>query len=328
MKILVTGGGGFLGKCIIKKLLEKNHHVFNFSRSRYPELENQGVTSIQGDVSNFKEVSKALEGKEAIFHVASQVGMWGKWEDFYNTNVRGTENIIKSCQDLGIKRLIYTSTPSVVFGKDDLRNANESIPYPQIYLSHYAHSKSLAEQKILKANDPSKLLTTALRPHLIFGKGDPNLIPRLIRAAKKGKLKQVGSGKNLVDVIDVENAAHAHLLALGKLYEGSPICGKAYFLGQSAPVNLWDFIGKILNIHGLPPLTKKVSFKKAYFIGALIEKVLNLTKNYTADPSMTRFVALQLSKSHYFNHKKAFLELGYKPIISTEEAIQRLHHLH
>lgn len=328
MKILVTGGGGFLGKSLIKKLLEKNHHVFNFSRSHYPELERQGVTCHQGDISNLKDVSKALEGKEAVFHLASRVGMWGKWEDFYNTNVKGTENIIKSCQRLAIKQLIYTSTPSVVFGKDDLINANESTPYPQKYLGHYAHSKSLAEQKILKANDSSKLLTTALRPHLIFGKDDPNLIPRLVKAAKKRKLKQIGSGKNLVDVIAVENAAHAHILALEKLYEGSPICGKAYFLGQDSPVNLWDFIGKILNIHGLPPLTKKISFKKAYMLGALIEKVLSLTKNYSADPPMTRFVALQLSKSHYFSHKKAFLDLGYKPIISTEEALQRLNHLH
>ena len=327
MKILVTGGGGFLGKHIIKKLLEQNHEVYNFSRSFYPELEKQGVTCLRGNISHFKEVFKALEGKEAVFHVASKVGMWGKWQDFYNTNVLGTDNIIKACQELGIRKLIYTSTPSVVFGKDDLRNADESTPYPSQYMGRYAHSKSIAEKKVLKANGP-KLLTVALRPHLIFGENDPNLIPRLVKAAKKGKLKQIGNGRNLVDVIYVENAAHAHIIALEKLKEGSPICGKAYFLGQESPVNLWSFIGKILNIHGLAPLKKSISFKRAFFIGAMIEKVLDLVNCYSIDPPMTRFVALQLSKSHYFSHKKAFMELGYKPIISTKNALERLNQWH
>ncbi len=327
MKILVTGGGGFLGKHIIKMLLEQNHEVYNFSRSLYPELEKQGVTCLQGNISNYKEVFKALEGKEVVFHVASKVGMWGKWQDFYNTNVLGTENIIKACQNLGIKKLIYTSTPSVVFGKEDLRNADESTPYPSKYLGHYAHSKSIAEKKVLKANNPG-LLTIALRPHLIFGENDPNLIPRLVKAAKKGRLKQIGDGKNLVDVIYVENAAHAHILALEKLTVGSQVCGNAYFLGQESPVNLWDFIGKILNIHGLKPLKKRVSFRKAFLIGTLIEKTLDLFNCYSIDPPMTRFVALQLSKSHYFSHKKAFMELGYQPIISTKSALERLNQWH
>jgi len=324
MNILVTGGGGFLGRAIINQLIHKKYKVTNFSRSLYPELEKLGVTCIQGDIKNPHDVLKACEGQSAIIHVASKVGMWGRWNDFYDTNVLGTENIITSCLKHGIQKLIYTSSPSVVFGKNDLQNADETTPYPSKYLGHYAHSKSLAEKKVLKANNSPKLLTTALRPHLIFGENDPNLIPRLVQAAREGKLKQVGSGQNLVDVIYIENAAHAHILALEKLSALSPICGKAYFLGQEAPVNLWNFINKILNIHGLPPIKKTVSFRKAYVIGAVIEKTLKLLKKYSVDPPMTRFIALQLGKSHYFSHKNAFTELGYKPLVPTEEALSRL----
>ncbi|MBG08551.1 MAG: 3-beta hydroxysteroid dehydrogenase [Halobacteriovoraceae bacterium] len=324
MNILVTGGGGFLGKAIIDQLLDKKYKVTNFSRSLYKELERKGVTCIQGDIKNPQDVLKASEGQDAIIHVASKVGMWGKWSDFYDTNVTGTENVINSCIKNHIKKLVYTSSPSVVFGKDDLQNADESTPYPDKYIGLYAHSKAIAEKKVLESSTSPKLLTTALRPHLIFGEKDPNLIPRLVKAAKEGRLKQVGPGQNLVDVIYVENAAYAHILALEKLYPSSPICGKAYFLGQEAPVNLWEFINRILNIHGLPPVKKTISFKKAYFLGALIEKTLGLLRKYSADPPMTRFIATQLSKSHYFSHKNAFTELGYHPLLTTEKALERL----
>ena len=324
MNILVTGGGGFLGKSVIDLLLDKKYKVTNFSRSRYKELEKKGVNCIQGDIKNFQDVLEASKGQDAIIHVASKVGMWGKWSDFYDTNVVGTENVINACKKHQIKKLVYTSTPSVVFGRDDLQNVDESIPYPDNYLGLYAHSKAIAEKKVLESNNSPELLTTALRPHLIFGEKDPNLIPRLVKAAKAGKLKQVGSGQNLVDIIYVENAAYAHILALEKLYPSSPICGKPYFLGQEAPVNLWEFINRILNIHGIPPIKKAVSFKKAYLLGAFIEKTLGLLRKYSVDPPMTRFVALQLSKSHYFSHKNAFKELGYKPLLSTEKALKRL----
>ena len=324
MNILVTGGGGFLGKSIINLLIDKKYKVTSFSRSLYKELEKRGVTCIQGDIKNTQDVLKACEGQDAVIHVASKVGMWGKWSDFYDTNVIGTENVINACLEHQIKKLVYTSSPSVVFGKDNLQNADESTPYPDKYFGLYAHSKALAEKKVLESNNSQRLLTTSLRPHLIFGEKDPNLIPRLVKAAREGKLKQVGSGQNLVDVIYVENAAYAHVLALEKLYYSSPICGKAYFLGQESPVNLWQFINKILNIHGLPPIKKTISFKKAYLLGAFIEKTLRLLGRYSIDPPMTRFVALQLGKSHYFSHKNAFMDLGYKPIFSIEKALERL----
>jgi nucleoside-diphosphate-sugar epimerase len=324
MKILVTGAGGFLGYHICERLLKEGHEVFNFSRSHHTDLDKLNVKTIKGNLQNSKDVTNALKGFEAVFHVASKVAMWGKWEDFYNTNVVGTENIINACKEHGIKTLVYTSTPSVVFGTKDIINGNEEIPYPTDFKSLYAKSKSIAEKKVLCANKENELHTCALRPHLIFGPRDKNIIPRLVDAAKKGRLKRIGDGNNLVDVIHVENAAAAHINAFKSLITDKKAQGKAYFIAQEKPVNLWDFINTILTKFNEKPIEKKISFKKAYRIGAIIEFFLKLFKVYDVHPPMTRFVAMQMSKSHYFSHDNAEKDFGYSPELNLEEAIDSL----
>jgi len=322
-KILITGAGGFLGSYIARKLAnDPGYELYSFSRSHYATLDQLGVNQRHGDLKNFADVKKALEGMDAVIHTASQVGMWGRYEDFYATNVTGTENIIKAMRELGIRKLVYTSTPSVAFGKEDLCGVDEKTPYPDNYLTHYAATKSIAEKMVLAANG-AELSTVSLRPHLIFGPGDLNLIPRVIEAQKKGRLKIVGDGNNLVDVTYVENAADAHILALKKLSPESLIAGKAYFLGQG-PVKLWDFTNEILKLAGLPPVTKKISVKAAYVAGFIIESLLKLVGNYDIHPPMTRFVALQLGKSHYFSHHNLEHDLGFKPSISIEEGMKRI----
>lgn len=322
-KVMITGAGGFLGGYIAKKLAcNPNYELYSFSRSHYPKLKDLGVNERLGDLKNYSDVKKALEGMDAVIHTASMVGMWGRYEDFFQTNVVGTENILKAMKELGIKKLVYTSTPSVAFGRQSLCGVDESTPYPERYLSNYAKTKAIAEQKVLSANG-SKLCTVALRPHLIFGPGDLNLIPRVIEAQKKGRLKIVGNGENLVDVTYVENAADAHIMALEKLSPESAIAGKAYFLGQG-PIKLWDFTNEILLRSGLPPVTKKISIKTAFAIGFIIESILKIFRIYNIHPPMTRFVSLQLGKSHYFSHKNLERDLGYIPAISIEEGIDKL----
>lgn len=318
MKILVTGGGGFLGTHLIYALKKRNFEIVNFSRSLYPHLEKEGIHTIQGDIRNLNDCREALEGIDAIFHVASKVSMWGKWQDFYDINFLGTKNILEAAKEKGIKKFIYTSTPSVVFGNQDLLGVDESTPYPKKSISMYAKSKRLAEEYVLKSNG-TKIKTVALRPHLIFGPGDKNLIPRLISAYKEGRLKKIGLGKNLVDVIFIENAVDAHLLAFDKLEK---VNGEAFFIGQEKPVNLWDFINQLLKINKLGPVKGRVPYSLAYFIGLILECGSILFKKYNWEPPMTRFVAMQLSKSHYFNHSKTKNLLGHIPKISIEQALQ------
>lgn len=320
---MITGAGGFLGSYIARKLAsDERYEVYSFSRSQYPFLNQLKVSQRQGDLKNYNDVKQALEGMDAVIHTASQVGMWGRYEDFFATNVTGTENILKAMKELKIQKLVYTSTPSVAFDRDDLCGVDEKTPYPENYLTAYAATKSIAEKMVLAANTKD-LSTVSLRPHLIFGPGDLNLIPRVIEAQKKGRLKIVGDGNNLVDVTYVENAADTHIMALEKLSPEHAIAGKAYFLGQG-PVKLWEFTNEILERAGLPPVTKKISVRAAYSIGFVIECVLKLIGKYDIHPPMTRFVALQLGKSHYFNHHNLEHDLGYKPAISVQEGIERL----
>jgi nucleoside-diphosphate-sugar epimerase len=325
-KVLVTGAGGFLGSYIARDLKNLGYDVYSFSRSKHSHLESLGVIQRTGDLGIYQEVELALEGMDAVIHTASQVGMWGKYSDFYRTNVTGTENIIKACHKWHISKCVYTSTPSVAFGEESLCNVDESVEMPSRYLSIYAETKAIAEKIMIMANGGS-LSTVAIRPHLIFGPGDLNLVPRVIEAARKGKLKIIGDGENLVDVTYVENASMVHVMALEKLCPESPIAGKAYFLGQG-PIKLWDFTNELLKRSGEKPVTKKIPFKVAYFLGFVIEMYLKLVGKFDIHPPMTRFVALQLGKSHYYSHKNLERDLGYIPKFSIEEGLDKLFKLY
>lgn len=319
MNILVTGAGGFLGRNLAAGLLSRGHKVWNFSRKNHPQLQEMGVETICGDLQHAADVSAAFKGMDVVFHVASRVGIWGDYKDFYQTNVVGTENVIKACRANGITKLIYTSTPSVVFDAGDICGADETKPYSNKFHGHYAETKTIAEQMVLHAND-EKLCTVALRPHQIIGPDDPHLIPRLITAAKLGRLKIVGNGRNLVDVTYIQNAVDAHILAFEKLSPQSSLAGQAYFIGQERPVVLWDFINEILSRYHLPKITKKVPAGVAFSIGLFFECWYGFFR-INGEPPMTRFVSLQFSRSHYFSHQKAKIDFGYDPKISIEQAL-------
>ncbi len=319
MKIVVTGAGGFLGRNLAAALLSRGHQVWNFSRQNHPQLQAMGVETICGNLQNAADVVAAFKGMDVVFHVASRVGIWGDYDKYYRTNVVGTENVIKACRANGITKLIYTSTPSVVFDGGDICGADETKPYAQHFYNYYSQTKTIAEQMVLKAND-EKLCTVALRPHQIIGPDDPHLVPRLVQAAKQGRLKIVGNGKNLVDVTYIQNAVDAHILAFEKLAPQSRVAGQAYFIGQEWPVVLWDFINEILARHHLPPITKKVPAGVAFNSGLFFENWYRFFK-INGEPPMTRFVAMQFSRSHYFSHEKAKKDFGYEPKIYIEQAL-------
>ncbi len=317
---MVTGGGGFLGSAIVKSLAAKGERIQSFSRHRYPQLEQLGVSHISGDLANLDDVKRACQGVEAVFHVAARPGVWGKYTDYYETNVLGTLNVIKACKEAGVKRLIYTSSPSVVFDGGDMEGVDESMPYPTHYEAHYPRTKAIAEQAVLKAARDG-LPAVALRPHLIWGPGDNHLTPRLI--AKADKLRRVGDGTNKVDTIYIDNAAQAHILAEKRLSENPGLSGRSYFISQDDPISLWQMIDHILAAGGRPPVTKTISPGMAWFAGAMCELLYHLLgKN--SEPPMTRFVARELATSHWFNIEAARRDLGYHPEVSTNEGLRRL----
>lgn len=298
--------------------------VTNFSRHSYPDLEDIGVPTIKGDLRKKEDIERALsQGFDAIFHVAALPGVWGKYSDYFEINYIGTKNLLEIALAKGIQKFVYTSTPSVVFNSLDLLGVGEEQPYATKFLNPYAETKTMAEKLVLQLNDGKNFMTCALRPHLIWGPGDPHLFPRLIQKGRQGKLRIVGDGENLVDIIYVENAAHAHVLAFENLRPGSPVCGKAYFVGQERPVKLWDFINQVLNQSKIPAVSRSIDLKLAYRIGWLLEKVFSLLGINKPEPPMTRFVALNLGKSHYFSHERARRDFGYVPLITIEEGLKR-----
>ena len=324
MKILVTGGAGFLGRHIIDKLLETgNNAITVLTRGKYPDLEECGIRVISADLNNKDSLINACEGIETIFHVASKTGISGKFQDYFQTNVTGTRNLLQAAGLRGVKNFIYTSTPSVVYGSSEIINGTESLPYPSHYLTAYAATKAEAELLVLSYNGRAGLRTCALRPHLIFGPGDTSLIPRIISRARAGRLRIVGRGENLISVSYVENTADAHICALNRLKENAAnVCGKAFFINEDAPVNCWEFINKILEACRIPVVKKSLPARLAYTVGYILEKICALiTPNW--EPPLTRFLTLQLSTSHYFDNNNAKNALKWHPQITPDEALRR-----
>ena len=204
-------------------------------------------------------------------------------------------------------------TTAIEPGMHDLKGVDETIPYPDQFLCEYAKTKAMAERYVL-SRASSHFFTAALRPHLIMGEGDPHIVPRLLDRARKGRLRIIGNGKNMVDIVHVENAAHAHLLALRKLIaRDHAVNGQAFFIAEKTPVELWKFINYILSKEKLK-VEKKISYRAAYNIGAVCEALFKTLGIYETDPPMTRFVATQMAHSHYFDHSKAQELLGFEPV--------------
>jgi nucleoside-diphosphate-sugar epimerase len=326
MHALVTGGGGFLGRAIVEQLLARGDKVRSFSRAAYPQLAALGVEVIHGDVTDRAAVARACSGVECVFHAAAKTGLSLEWAPFERINIRGTENVIATCLQLGVRRLVYTSSPSVVFAGEDQCGVDESTPYAFTWMErhnvHYARSKALAEQAVLSANGRA-LSTCALRPHLLWGPGDNHLIPRLVQRARTGRLRRVGDGSNMVDITYVENAAMAHLQAADALTFSTRVPGKAYFISQGQPVNCWQWIDQVLELAQLPPVKKSISFKAAWRLGAVCEIAHRLIRR-SSEPQMTRFLAAQLAKSHWYDISAARRDFSYRPLVPISEGMQRL----
>lgn len=318
----MTGAGGFLGSEIATQLLRQDHSVIGFSRGSYPALEKQGVQWIRGDIRDTQAVNQACRNVDAIVHSAAVPGVWGSWDSYYQVNTVGTEHVIAAARAQAVKLLVYTSSPSVTFDGTNQANIPEDVPYPSSWLCHYPHSKALAEQAVIAANGQDNLATCALRPHLIWGAKDPHLIPRLFERGKAGTLRIIGDGANLVDMVHVTNAAHAHLCAIEALSNNPASHGKAYWVSQQDPVNCWDWLNDLLLAAGVPTIKKSISSRTAYVAGTVLEVVYTALR-MRREPRMTRFLAKQLSMDHYFDNSRAQELLGYFPILSNSQAMDK-----
>ena len=325
MKILVTGGGGFLGQALCRGLVQRGHDVTSFNRGHYPALDAIGVRQIAGDLADRDAVMSAFAaGFDAVFHNAAKAGAWGSYESYHQANVVGTQNVLDACRGHGIGKLVYTSTPSVTHRATHPVEGGtaENVPYGENFQAPYATTKTIAEKAVLAANDAS-LATVALRPRLIWGPGDQQILPRLVERAKVGRLRFVGDGENLIDTTFIDNAAQAHFDAFDHLAPGAACAGKAYFISNGEPKTTRETINALLAAAGAPLVEKTIPFRAAYLIGAICEGLWHALP-LKGEPPMTRFLAEQLSTSHWYSMAPATRDFGYVPKVNFAEGIDQL----
>lgn len=322
MRSLVTGGGGFLGGAIVRRLVDRGDQVRTLQRGSYPELDGIGIECVRGDIADPDVVDRAVGGCDRVFHVAAKVEMWGPLEPFRLANVVGTQNVLDAMRRHGVHQLIFTSSPSVVHGGTDIEGSDESLPYPEHYEASYPQTKAEAERMVIAANDPD-LVTVALRPHLIWGEKDRALIPNIVERARTGQLRLVGDGSNLIDTVYIDNAVDAHLLAAERMTPDSPSAGKAYFITNDDPRPVKEIINGFVAAAGLEPVEKTISVGMAVAAGRFFE-TLHRVLPMTGDPRMTPFLARNLATAHWYDISAAKKDLGYQPVVGIDEGMRRL----
>lgn len=324
MKALVTGGGGFLGAAICSRLLKDGIEPISYSRQHHASLARLGIMQIAGDITDQAALNKAMLGVDRVFHVAAKVGVSGKAQDFERINIEGTRSVLAACERRGISQLVFTSSPSVVFDGRDQVGLDESTAYPKKFLAHYPRTKAIAEQMVLKAAAERRLRAVALRPHLIWGPGDPHLVPGILRAAQTKRLALIGDGQKLVDTVYIDNAADAHILAMNKLAASDhKINGQAFFVTNQDPWPMRRIINAILAAAGLSEVSRQIPPWLAYAVGGIQELIHGAIRS-DQEPAMTRFVARQLATAHWYNPRAASELLGYRPQVSMEQGFERL----
>ena len=324
MTILVTGGAGFLGQALCRGLLERGHRVRSFQRHHSAELQAMGVEQVLGDLADADAVREAALGCVTIFHNAAKAGAWGSYDSYHRPNVIGSDNVIAACRAHGIRKLVYTSTPSVTHRATNPVEGGtaDTVPYGEHFKAPYATTKTIAEKAVLAANGPD-LATVALRPRLIWGPGDNQLLPRLVERAKAGRLRLIDGGRNRIDTTYIDNAAQAHFDAFDHLEPGAACAGKAYFISNAEPRESREIVNALLAAVGAPTVAKSLPFRAAYAIGAVCEAAWHVLP-LKGEPPLTRFVAEQLSTTHWYSMAPATRDFGYVPKVTIEQGLERL----
>jgi nucleoside-diphosphate-sugar epimerase len=326
MKALVTGAGGFLGGAIARALLERGDQVRSFSRGEYARLGDLGVEHVQGDIGDAQAVSTAVEGVDVVFHTAAKVAAAGRIEDFRRTNVEGARNVMAACRKHGVPVMVHTSTPSVTFGPGDLEGVDESVGYSDQYDAFYGMTKAEGERAVLGESD-GDFRTVAIRPHLVWGPGDTSLLPRLLQRARSGQLRRIGGPAKKTDVTYVDDAVRAHLLAADRLLEGGEtadrVAGRPYFVSSGEPIEIWEFVNRLLAAADVDPIEKRVNLKVAFAAAWVMEKVHALS-GADGEPRMNRWIVRELTTARWFDISAAKRDLGYEPAVSIDEGMRRL----
>ena len=316
-KVLVTGATGFLGKYVVKELVEHGYQVRAFGRNSKVgrSLENSSVSFFQGDLTKADDVLEACKGMDLVVHAGALSTVWGPWEDFYQANVLGTKYILQACRQAGVQRLVYVSSPSIYAAPKDQLGIKETDAPEENNLNNYIRSK-LASEKLFK--DYPDVPSIILRPRGLFGIGDTSILPRVIKLSQKIGIPLIGDGRQLMDMTCVENVA----LAIRSALEAPEAKGEVYNITNGEPRAFRDLLEKSLTGLGYPIKYRKIPASLLSRIASSLEFIYK-TLNLKGEPALTRYTYYLLRYSQTLDISKAERELGYHPKISISEGIEQ-----
>lgn len=319
--VLVTGVTGFLGKNIAIDFIHKGFDVIGIGRnpSVVDELEGYGLDIKKADIRDINQLKNVFKNIDYVVHSAALSSPWGKYSDFYETNVIGTKNVLEYAKDAGVKKFIHISTPSIYFDFSDKEMIKEESELPQKFCNYYALTKHMAERLVDKANEEG-LFTVALRPRAIFGIGDNAIFPRLIAANRKIGVPIVDGGHNLIDITSVENVVQAVYLSVISSNDAN---GQKFNITNGEPMEFMDILTRLFHYLKIELKTLNISYKTLDKISSLLEFVARHIFIGAFEPYFTKYSAAVLAKTQTLDISKAKNVLGYSPIISTEESLRK-----
>ena len=317
----MTGTGSLLLGGLASELLRRGDEVVCLQRRPAAFMGHQNAHEVLADICNSDAVALAAKGCDAIIHGAARVGVVGSQKEFYDPNVLGTENILRAAEQQSISRLVFVSTPSVAHTGASLVGAPAGQAEIGRSRSYYAESKAIAERTVLNARN-SQLAVVAIRPHLVWGPGDTQLVGRIVERAKSGRLAVVGTGNALVDSTYIDNAISAHIAALDALHIGSACDGKAYVVSNGEPRTVNELMRSMCESAGVPFEPRHLSLTLGIRLGALVERLWPLMQS--SEPPITRFIAEQLGTAHWFDQRVVHNDLKWAPSVTLDEGFKQL----
>jgi nucleoside-diphosphate-sugar epimerase len=319
MRILVTGGRGLLGSAVVRELAMRGHHVTSFQRSTAGH--GPDVREVLGDVIDLFAVFAAVGGQDAVVHLAARVSMVGPWAEFERVNVGGTRTVVDAALAAGVTRMVHVSSPSVAHAGEPLVGAPAGAADPAHARGNYARSKAQAELLALAA-DATDFAVTAVRPHLVWGPGDTQLIGRIAERARAGRLVLVDDGAALIDTTYIDNAAEAIAQAAERCTHPD-VHGRAFVVSNGQPRTVFELVSRIALAAGGTPPTRRIPFTAARSMGAVVERAW-VRSGREGEPPMTAFVAEQLATAHWFDQRTTRTALDWRPRVGIDEGLERL----
>ena len=316
MRVLVTGASGLLGRAVASSILAAGHEVRTLQRS--PSLV-EGATDVLGSVTDATSVARATDGVEAIVHLAAKVSLAGDPAEFEAVNVGGTLRLLRAASENGVRRFVYVSSPSVAHSGTSIVGDDARPADPLRARGDYARTKATAELLALAA-DSDSLAVVAVRPHLVWGPGDTQLVARIVERASQGRLPLLGHGAALIDTTYIDNAASAIAAALERAPE---VHGNSYVITNGEPRPVAELLAGMCAAAGVPAPRWSVPAGVARAAGSLIEAVWRVRPGVD-EPPMTRFLAEQLSTAHWFDQRRTRADLQWQPAVSLDEGFRRL----